>query len=299
MAEQRPSGFKTFLLLLITLILAFFLGCGAFLMISPDLEIFGVSYVSNREKVTLLQVPNSVGTDTDLHFYNYDKIVVDATNATVNVLCGTQNASVSQISLEESSMGFLKTGSEKDYNLNCQTVGQVLFITLTEPDYSFLTLTNNTTLNLKINANEGLIGVEFDITTTNGNVNFGGSTAPTYEAEEFTTPRLSVETTGGNVTLDESVSVESLGYPQGTYLNLTTTTGYIKLNKDINAKVVNLTTQNGRITTQDFVLANVSLAVESYSSIINIGDISGNVSLNTANGIFQAGVIYGTFTTAV
>lgn len=298
MAESKPSGFKTFILLLITLILAFLLGCGAILMLSPELEIFGVSYASNTQDTTLIQVPNSLGVETDLKFDGYEKIVISTTNASVKVLCGTEGTATSQIFLDENSMGYLKTGSEKEYNLTCQTVGQILYLTLTEPDYSFLTLTNSTSLNLKINSNYDLINnVEFDITTTNGSVYFGGSTASTYEADAFNCPKLATLTTGGNIILDNSVSIGSSSAPQETSLNLTTTSGYINLNNNINAKTVSLASNNGKITTQDFTLADVDLSIESYNSLISLGNVKGNVSLNTTSGIFEADIISGSFTT--
>lgn len=298
MAEHSSSGFKTFLFLLISLILAFFLGCGAILMISPDIEIFGVSYASNNKTITYTEVPNYVGTLSNLQFNNLEKVVVQATNADVKVLCGTEGASASQIALVENSMGYVRSGSEKEYTLTCYKNGLTLYITLTEPDYSFITLFDNTTLNLKINSNFDLISnVKFDITTTNGNVFFGGTTAPTYQADAFKTPELKVETINGNIIFDQSVSLESALYPQTTLLDLKTTNGAITLNNDIDAKTANLSSQSNKITTKDFTFSNMNLTIKSYNSNINIGNVAGNVLLDTAGGIFQAKIISGSFST--
>lgn len=284
MADKKPSGFKTFILLMFTFALAFFLGCGAYLMLGTNTTLFGLCYISNVEADPISQVSNGTDTPNTLHFNDYDQVIVNTSNlktgnASVEVNCGTAGNNMSTIVLDKCSRGFAYVDARKDYALTVSASSHILYITLIEPQYNFIQITNATVLKLNVCSTENIQNVEFEIITNNGNVTFGGATTATSSAQPLTTPNLTVESQNGSITLATSATVT-------TTMNLSTVEGAITIQGNQNTADVSLSASKRNITAKDFTNTTGTVNFESYNSHIKVGTISGSAVLQMTSGTF-------------
>lgn len=291
MADKKPSSFKTFILLMFTFALASFLGCGAFLMLSPESTLFGLCYISNVEEEPITQVSTGTSTSTALHFYNYEKVIVDTSNdktgnASVEVNCGTAGNSLSTIILDKCSRGFAYADARKDYSITVSAASHILYITLIEPQYNFIQITNSTVLKLNVCSTENIQNVEFEIETNNGSVTFGGPTTPTSTAQPLTTPTLTVESQNGSIIVDDSTTIRN-------EMALSTVEGAIAIQGNQNTTNVSLSALKGNIVAKDFTNASGTVNFESYNSHIKVGDIAGDAVISMTSGTFEFSEIGG------
>ncbi|MDD3231784.1 MAG: DUF4097 family beta strand repeat-containing protein [Clostridia bacterium] len=287
MPQNSKSGLKVFIFLLIAIIGSIILGIGAFLILSPGSEIFGISYNCNIDKTTVskLQV---YGTEVDINISQYNKVVIETKDAKVKVARGYDNAAVTNFEIDKSSYGFYYVGDKVDYTYNIYSSGDTLFFKLNEPEYSFLKLRAQTELILNINANQQLQeNLSFDIITQNGGIEIGGATSLT---EATTYPinlnNISIQTESGVITFNDTAFVKN-------DIDLENSSGTVLFKSELNSNNVNIKSNNVNVNSNDLNVINLN--IESTKSDIKIGNVSGNVYLDVTAGIFNFKQIYGNF----
>ena len=285
------NGFKTFIFLLIAVISSAVLGIGAFLMISPESNVFGVSYVANIEKISFKNVLKN-NESVKLDMSDYTKVIFKTQNANVKILCGKENANESNIVLEKNSFGYYIGESKTDYSYNFYAWGSILYFTLYEPEYSFLKLYGNTNLILNISDFEELdTNIDFEIETENGSVTFGGATSPNeVNPSLISVRRLSVVTQNGNVNINEKVEIRD-------DLSIRTGHGSANINLDLSTLQFLFDSNGGKLTTKDFTNDLSRLYINTAQGNLSFKNISGDVNLNSVGGYFNANLIKGNFET--
>lgn len=285
--KKSGGGFKTFLLILIVIVLSFFLISAAWLIVVPDSKIFGVSYASFNKN----EVVEVAGSKTVL-FTNYSKIIVDATseghgNARVQVNYGT---GLSELRLVQNSKGFLKDGARDAYTLNVDASAGTLNIKLLEPNYNFVKLDSQTVLKINISAiNEpNISNLDITIKTNNGSIYVGGNTDESLKAFDMSIKNLDLTSTSGRIVLNDVVDVTGS-------VALNSKNSSVNINDDISATTVSLASVKGRISTQDF--SNADVSIESTKSHIVLGNVAGDLTLNTRSGTVEVQNVYGDFQT--
>ncbi|MBP3389931.1 MAG: hypothetical protein J6K71_01975, partial [Clostridia bacterium] len=129
MAEKKSNGFRTFLLILITILLTGVFGIAGYLVLVPGSSVFGLQYLSNSTINVVDKVQNNL-----FKFSDYNKIVVDMaggkghTHVQVNYDNPTGMTN-SQIILAEDTKGFTRVGSRLDYDISIDRSGGVMTIT--------------------------------------------------------------------------------------------------------------------------------------------------------------------------
>lgn len=283
------SGLKTFIFLLVALIGSIVLGIGAFLMLVPESNIFGLSYVANIEKILLSDV-NKNNQLVNLNMSEYSKVVLQTKDANIKILCGKANASESNIVIDKNSFGYYKVGSKTDYSYDFYAYGSTLYFILYEPEYSFLKIGNNTNLIFNISDFETLdSNIEFQIETVNGSVYFGGATsANEVQVSPISVKSLYITTNNGNINIHKSVSVLYL-------LDIKTDHSNININGNLDTLQIKLQSLDGRITANDFTNNLSRLFIITFQSNVKINEIEGDVYLDSLGGFFNAKLIRGDF----
>ncbi|MBR2220998.1 MAG: hypothetical protein IJ975_02530 [Clostridia bacterium] len=284
MAEKKLGGFRTFLLIVITIALAVVLSLAAYLMLVPNATIFGLKYASNDKKIVIEKVEND--SRALFKFSDYSKIVVNADNHTnVKVTFGAANGIAnSQIILDACTRGFMKTDAKSTYEISAVKNGTTLTITVAEPNYNFLQITNQTNLWLNVySGNDGVSGATFEINTGSGSVVFGGAPTVNDVPKQIVVGAANVTTKAGAIKMLETTKINSSAA-------LSTTKGAIVINGDKTIPNLALATKTGKITTNNIV-GNVAL--KSYNSNITMGDITGNVDVEMESGILNFANING------
>jgi len=286
------NSFKTFIFLLIAVISSAVLGIGVFLMISPESNIFGVSYVANIEK-TLFKTVLKNGENINLEISDYNKIIFKTQNANIKVLCGKDNANESNIVLEKNSFGYYKNDSKTDYTYDYYASGPILYFTLYEPEYSFLKLYGNTNLILNISDFEILNpNINFEFETENGSVTFGGATSQNeVNPSLITTQRLSIITQNGNININEKVKITDC-------LSIMTNNGNTNINLDLETLQFFYKSNGGKLTTKDFTNNLSNLYLDTEQGNLSLKNVNGGVNLYVLNGQFNAKLIKGNFETS-
>ena len=287
MADKKTSGFKTFLLIFITIILAFVFGCAAYLMLVPSSSLFGLKYASNTGKITY-EYTDANKTQL-LRLSDYSKIIVNANNGKghthVKINAGAVSGMTnSQIVLSKNTKGYMKIGAQTQYALSCTPSGSTLTINIQEPEYNFLKIANNTVLSINLySASDNLIGTHFEINTGSGNVTIGGQVITTESAKSLTFGSANITTKSG------SVSVNSVATITGE-LNVKSTTGTIRINGNKSFSSLSLETNTGKILTDDLT---TNLSLKSFNSRVSLGNITGNVEFEMTSGILEMGNVTG------
>lgn len=290
MAKGTKNGFKTFIILLISLVGAFILGIGAVMLISPGVSIFGLTYANNQGTIIISDIEKN-GVVEDLRLSSYDKIVIDAKDAKIFIAYGADNANQSNFSLQKNSAGFYKNGSKFEYSyLLTEEINnneKILKFVLDEPDYSFLKIVNSTKLYLNMSINDsGSQNKKIEIKTVSGDITLGVGTSASEITEQLVASELNVITEKGNINLSSYFDVSN-------DLNLKTTSGYIKINRDIKTNNINLSSETGRITTKSFVNQNSSVNFLTDNSTVEIENIEGDVYIDSKSGIYKINTIKG------
>ena len=282
MAEKKSSGFRTFLLIFITIVLAVVLSLAAYLILVPGAQIFGIKYVSNTQKVVIEEVENDV-LRPKFKFSDYNTIVVNiedgAGHTNVQVTSGTPNGQVnSQIILQQCTRGFLYDGTVSEYQISAVKNGATLTITVKEPQYNFLQVTNQTTLWLNVYENTDTVsGATIKINTGSGSVTFGGAPTVNDVPKNITFGSADIQTKSGSINLKSTTTVTSSA-------KLVSETGKIILEGTKTIPSVHLQSNTGKITTAD-IAGNVN--IKSFNSHINLGTITGNVDVEMESGILN------------
>lgn len=291
MAEKKSNGFRTFLLILTTIILAGVFGFAAYLVLVPNSSLFGLRYLSNTDKIVIEKVDNKL-----LEFSDYSKIVVNAnggkghTHIQVNYDNPTGIVN-SQIRLIEDTKGFTRVGFADDYTISAVKNGSTLTITITEPEYNFLQLANQTVLQLNVYQYDSISGATLELSTGSGSVTLGGKSTTTGFALDTTTGSVDVKTTSGAIVLTENLQVTSSA-------SLVSETGQIDIpgvvddNPANNRTIpsVSLKSNTGKINASDL---SGDITLKSYNSKITLGNIVGNVDVDMESGILNLGNING------
>lgn len=289
MAEKKSNGFRTFLLILTTIILAGVFGFAAYLILVPNSSLFGLRYLSNSDNILIEDIKNGTST-IPLDFSDYSKIVVNAnggkghTHVQVNYDNPTGIVN-SQIRLLEDTKGFTRVGYAVDYTLSAVKNGSTLEITVTEPEYNFLQLANQTVLQLNVHEHDSISGATIEINTGSGCVTLGGKSTTTGFALDTTTGNVDVTTTSGAILLTENLTVTSSA-------SFVSQTGIIEIPGIVDDDTSNnraipsiyLESNTGKIQTAD-LSGNISL--KSYNSKITLGNIVGSVDVDMESGILN------------
>lgn len=289
--DKSKSGLKTFIFLIIALISAIILGIGAFLMLMPGSNIFGLSYVANIDKISFSNI-NKDDETVNLNMSDYSKIIFQTKDANVKILCGKDNANESNIVLDKNSFGYYKVGSKTDYTYTYYASGSVLYFILDEPEYSFLKIGGSTSLILNISEFETLNSdIEFEIETENGNVYFGGATSINeVQTSVISAKRVYITTKNGNINIHDKVSISYL-------LDSKTDYGNINIQGNLNTLQIKFNSLGGKITANDFTSNLLQLFITTIQSNVAIKEISGDVYLDAQGGFFSAKLIKGDFET--
>lgn len=287
MAEKKSSGFKTFLLILITIAFAFVFSIAAYLILVPNSSVFGLKYASNTEKVTY-EYTNEEKTQL-LRLKDYSKIIINAQNGEghthVQINAGAVSGMTnSQVVLMQNTKGFMRTDAESKYTLSCVASGSTLTINVTEPQYNFLQIANNTTLAINLyTTSDNLVGTHFEINTGSGNVTLGGQIIPTESGKSLTFGSANITTKSGAITMN------SVAQTSGA-MNIKSDTGAITIHGNKTFTNLNLETSGGKILAEDLT-ANVN--IKSFNSRVHLGNITGNVDFEMESGILEIGNISG------
>lgn len=292
MAEKKSNGFRTFLLILTTILLTGVFGIAGYLVLVPGSSVFGLQYLSNSTINVVDKIQNNL-----FKFSDYNKIVVDVaggkghTHVQVNYDNPTGMTN-SQIILAEDTKGFTRVGSRLDYDISIDRSGGVMTITVSEPEYNFLHLVNNTVLKLNVYKNDSISGAEIVIKTGSGSVRLGGKSTDTGIALKTTTSEVDVQTLSGKIVLTENLDVTSSA-------SFISESGSINIagevddhlsesnsNQANNRTIPNLVLQSktGKITTADL---NADVSVKTFNSHVNLGSIVGNIDLDMESGILN------------
>ena len=285
MAEKKSGGFKTFLLVLVTIILAFVFGCAAYLMLVPESTLFGLKYASNTKKETVERINGG----ELLRLKDYSKIIINAengkghTHVKINAgeIAGMTN---SQIVLQKNTKGYMRTNAKSEYSLSCVENGSILTINISEPNYNFLQIANSTVLSLNLyTATDNLTGTNIEINTGSGNVTIGGQITPTEAPKTLSMASVKVNTTSGSVDIQNRAQVNGA-------VSLITKTGTLRINGDKTFASLYAESNTGKILT-DNLTTNVNL--KTFNSHIKLGNIIGNVEFEGQSGIFEMGNVSG------
>lgn len=283
------GGFITFLLVLISIVGAFFLGAGAIMMFSPDVSIFGVSYITNKEKVVISEIKIG-GQQQNLFMEGYKKIIIQTQNADVSIAYGKANANESNFILDKNSAGFYKEGSATEYSYTLTAQDDTLKFVLKEPEYSFLTVTSSSRLYVNLSINEDNLGKQFEIQTTTGNISLGVATSASEVMSQFSASKINAITEKGNISVSDKIDITDT-------LNVETTNGKITVSGNLNAENLSFSSQNGRIEAKNILNEESNLVVKSDTSHIVFGDIAGDIYVDVKNGIFEAKKLGGSIAT--
>lgn len=292
MAEKKSNGFRTFLLILTTIILTGLFGFAAYLILVPESSLFGLRYLSNSQ----IHVIDKFEQDKLVKFADFGKIIVNVEGGKghthVQINHDNPNGIVnSQIRLLEDTKGFTRVESASDdYSISVQRSGAVLTINITEPEYNFLQLVNNTVLQLNVHDHDSISGANIEIRTGSGNVTLGGKSTSTGVALKTDTGRIDVKTTSGSVLLTENLEV-TVG------ATIVSESGAINIqgavddhlgdsNKDNNRIIptMNLESKTGKIQVADI---NSDVNIKSFNSNITFGSVVGNVDIDMESGILN------------
>ena len=290
MGKGTKSGFKTFIILLIALIGAFILGCGAIMLLSPGVSIFGLKYMSHTGDVYIKEVSID-GVQQKIDIGDYDKVLIQTNYAHVNIAYGKENALQTNFCLKKSSSGFYKDGSRDaySYSLTKEQIGEdiVLKFVLNEPDYSFIQITGSTVLSLNLSVNEtDSVNKKIDVQTKYGNVFMGTGTSASELTVEYKANQANVVTEKGNITLSTYFDVENS-------LNLQTKSGKINIERNLSTQNISLNSDSGQINAKNFTNNTSSLMFKTEKSHIRVGEIAGDVYVDAKSGIFDAVLISG------
>lgn len=288
MAEKKTSGFRTFLLVIVTLALALVFCMAAYLIFVPNSTIFGLKYVSNVNKEFI-----TVGGAPTIRFSDYNKIVINAENGlghtNIRVTCDARTDIVSsQIIFSKCTRGFMHTDSKSEYQVAEPTVsGGVLTINISEPNYDVLRITNNTILWLNVlSTHDSLSGVALEINTGSGSVTFGGASNTTATPKPLALASAKVVTKSGAIKVDERASVSNA-------MDFVTDTGNINILSNQNLGNAKLLSQSGKINAKD-VAGNVQVTTQ--KSHVTLGNIQGNLSLDMQNSVLDVKDVSGNVT---
>ena len=293
MAEKKSNGFRTFLLILTTILLTGVFGIAGYLVLVPESSVFGLQYLSN----STIHIFDKFSGNTLVNFSGYNKIVVDVaggkghTHVQVNYdnPMGMIN---SQIILAEDTKGFTRVGSSLDYDISVNRSGGVMTISVTEPEYNFLQLVNNTVLKLNVHQNDSISGAEIIIKTGSGNVRLGGKSTDTGIALKTTTGKVDIKTLSGNITLTEDLEVTSSA-------SFVSESGSISIlgkvddhlaednSNQVNNKTIPsvvLQSKTGKISTADI---NGDISIKTFNSHVALGNIVGDIDVDMESGILN------------
>ena len=293
MAEKKSNGFRTFLLILTTILLTGVFGIAGYLVLVPESSVFGLQYLSN----STIHIFDKFSGNTLVNFSGYNKIVVDVaggkghTHVQVNY-DNPMGMTNSQIILAEDTKGFTRVGSSLDYDISVNRSGGVMTISVTEPEYNFLQLVNNTVLKLNVHQNDSISGAEIIIKTGSGNVRLGGKSTDTGIALKTTTGKVDIKTLSGNITLTEDLEVTSSA-------SFVSESGSISIlgkvddhlaednSNQVNNKTIPsvvLQSKTGKISTADI---NGDISIKTFNSHVALGNIVGDIDVDMESGILN------------
>ena len=288
MAEKKSGGgFKSFLLIIFIIVASFFLVSAAWLILIPDSKIFGVSY-SSFNKNEVVKVNNL----SSIRYSDYSKIIVDTTSdgygrSSVEVNYGT---GLSEVRFIQNSKGFLKGDARNEYKLTVDNSGGILNIKLLEPNYNFLCLNSQTKIKLNISQinDPSVANLDITIKTNSGSIKLGGPTDESLQAFEMRILNADLDSKSGKIKLSHLADISNT-------LNLVSKTNTITIEDNISAQNTSISAEKGKISTQDFI--NGNLTITSKKSHVEVGNVAGNVFLDTKSGTTNIKKVGGNFQT--
>lgn len=285
MAEKKTSGFKTFLLIFITIILFFVLGIAAFLVLVPNTSIFGIKYISLKDN----EIVDKVNAH-DLKFNQYKDIYIDTSynnsgRTNVSILT-TKEVATSQIVLKENHKGFIHTDARDKFELTVQESGTSLYISLIEPEMNFISLSLRTTLFLYVHTTENLEDINYHVVTNTGSVILGDKHKDVGVPLALTAQNLEVKTESGSLNIKRDATIVSS-------LKFTSNSGGVNFEADSNVGEIEFITETGKIKTKNFTNPSCDVNIKTNYSKMTIGNVAGNVHVDSVRGVIEIGDIVG------
>ena len=292
MAEKKSNGFRTFLLILTTIFLTGVFGIAGYLVLVPQSSIFGLQWVSNSQIHIIEQFEKN---GPLIKFSNYNKIVVDIaggkghSHVQVNYDNPT-GLTNSQIIFAEDTKGFTRVGASLDYSISVVPSGSTLNITVSEPEYNFLQLVNNTVLKLNVYQADSISGAEIIVKTGSGNVRLGGKSTDTGTALKTTTGKVDIQTVSGSIVLTENLDVTSSAKfisESGSIQITGEVDDHLDAGNQANNRTIPsvvLQSKTGKISSADI---NGNLSIKTFNSHLALGSIVGNIDVDMESGILN------------
>ena len=163
------GGIFAYLLILIGIVLGVALVLGAIMIISPGVEIFGLSYVSSNKSY------NYVIDNGFADFNNYDTVILEVPYSNISVRVGTEQTAKSTVFVQNHIKGYVTAGGQYAGKLTYHIDGRTISFKVLE-DKPWLPLGDSRKVEIIINENTDISNVNFILKTKNGSIDFGGGT---------------------------------------------------------------------------------------------------------------------------
>ena len=271
------GGILVYLFVLIGIVLGVALILGAIMIISPGVEIFGLSYINANTRYNYV-IDRSGFAD----FNNYDTIIVETDYSNITLRVGVQQTAQSCVYVNNHVNGFVRADENYSGRLSYSIDGTTLSFKLVE-DKPWLTLTDSRTVEIRVNENTDISGVNFIFKSRYGSINLGGGVIEDEAPMEFVAASATLEA-GGAISVGEVADVSGA-------LSMKTTSGNIDVVGDKVASLVIFETESGRITADNLN----SVRLSSNSGGARLGDVAGNFNYDSRSGVLEAGNVSGSF----
>lgn len=309
------KGFFFYLLMFLILIVAFVGVCMTIMLLNPGKNVLGFVYFKNSEKIMIEKTTDSSGTTIDFANETFTKINVDAGNVDV-IVQNNDDYKKSGLYIENHTKGFVKSSDQVKFEYSAEKNGAELNVKLNSTR-GFLNLSNDIRLIIhygKIEDNK-LKNTVLNITTTAGSVNIGGGYNAGHTADVYPSSvnietksgnvlftrhatnvykELKIKTEGGNVDLTQVVDKVNKDEARNDALkatvgaiNISTKSGSIDLKK-VASKIL-LSSETGTIRATDL---GENAEFKTFSSIIDIDKITGNVDFSNGSEIMSSCKVY-------
>ncbi len=302
------KGFFFYFGLFVLLIIAIFLIILVVMMFNPGKQILWFQYFtySDTYEITATTDENTTnfyfnestftlgeGTQVNEVKVNctYADVIIQKTNDTKN--------GVDCVIIENNAKGFALASEAQEFSYSITLQDNTLYIDIVEPT-GFLYLSDS--INIKIclaywvyeqNPTNSFENVSFEISTTSGIIDIGGST---YVGQTVTPKSLIAETTSGDIYLRDSARFEDT-----SSVSLTTVSGDIEVTgNNVNNETMKGIELNGALTLRttsgtidfEYIKANsLTLSCESGNIVIDELNVDNTVTVDYRNGNFVFGDI--------
>lgn len=314
------KGFATYLVILLTAIIAAFFIIVTVMFFSPFKGILGFKYFMYNDHKDV-QAINYDNHTIQFDFYNIDKVTVDCNYA--NVFIKRNNIDAGVVTIENKCSGFAREDQNTDFTYDvtfADSSYKEINIKVREPEgFLFFKKDISITINIARSRPQSLENTIIDINNTNGNVYVGKNVLsqedmahnPELSIKELNVKtvkgdlvifnynkkidRLFVKTTKGNVEIYGNVKINELEIHSSQadirLAAIDVDSAVLDLDnsdfetKNLSAKRLDLSIYNGYFDVESFqgALTSNEMTYDMGKAEINIGKIDGYVSIPNAN----------------